>query len=127
MFPMGDFMFSIIPSIVTIGFIIVFGLFIITAIKGLAQWNKNNHSPVLTVAARVVAKRTNVSHHTHHHAGGTGMHHSTSTSYYMTFEFESGDRLEFHVPSSEFSYLVEGDMGKLTFQGTRYLSFHRDI
>jgi hypothetical protein len=55
------------------------------------------------------------------------MHHSTSTSYYVTFEFESGDRLELHVPHSEFGYLIEGDMGRLTFQGTRYKGFQRDM
>ncbi len=129
MFPAGPgIMFSVVPTIVTIGFIVVFSIIIITVLKGLAQWNKNNHSPILTVVARVVAKRTSVSHHTHHHAGNTGMHHrSSSTSYYVTFEFESGDRLELHVPSDEFGYLIEGDMGRLTFQGTRYKGFQRDI
>ena len=43
----------------------------------------------------------------------------------VTFEFESGDRLELHVASNEYGYLVEGDMGKLTFQGTRYKNFER--
>lgn len=129
MFPAGPgIMFSVVPSIVTIGFVVIFGIFIVVAIKGLAQWNKNNNSPLLTVVARVVAKRTNVSHHTHNHAGNTGMHHnSSSTSYYVTFEFESGDRLELHVPHDEFGYLIEGDMGRLTFQGTRYKGFQRDI
>ncbi len=119
-------MFSAVPAIVTIGFIVVFGLIIVTAVRGIAQWNKNNHSPVLTVTARVVAKRADVSHHRHHHAGD--MHHtstSTSTSYYATFEFESGDRLELRTPHHEYGYLIEGDMGKLTFQGTRYRGFER--
>jgi hypothetical protein len=72
-----------------------------------------------------MAKRTSVSHHHHHH--GDNMHHhtSTSTSYYATFEFESGDRLEMRIPHGEFGYLVEGDIGRLTFQGTRYKGFER--
>jgi hypothetical protein len=119
-----NFMFSLVPGIVTIGFIVFFIIFITIAIKGIAQWNRNNHSPVLTVTARVIAKRANVSHH---NANNVGMHHSTSTSYYVTFEFESGDRLELHVPHSEFGYLIEGDMGRLTFQGTRYKGFQRDM
>lgn len=129
MFPAGPgMMFSILPTIVSIFFVVVFGILIINVIKGLARWNRNNHSPILTVPARVVAKRTSVSHHTHHHAGDAGMHHSSSTTwYYITFEFESGDRLELHVPDSEFGYLVEGDMGRLTFQGTRYKGFQRDM
>jgi hypothetical protein len=38
---------------------------------------------------------------------------------------ESGDRMEFVVPSREYGMLVEGDMGRLTFQGSRYKSFQR--
>lgn len=127
MFPAGpDMMFNIVPTIVIIGFIVVFGIIIVTAIKGLFQWNKNNHSPVLTVVAKVVAKRMSVSHHRHHNSGDMHMHHtSSSTTYYATFEFESGDRLELRVPYNEYGYLIEGDMGKLTFQGTRYNSFQR--
>ena len=34
-------------------------MFVLTAVRGISQWNKNNHSPRLTVPAIVVAKRTN--------------------------------------------------------------------
>ena len=53
------------------------------------------------------------------------MHTSRSTSYYVTFEVESGDRLELRISGSEYGLLAEGDFGMLTFQGTRYLSFDR--
>lgn len=127
MFPFGSMgMFSIIPIIVFVGFIFVFGMIAVRMVQGIAQWNRNNHSPVLTVEARVVSKRANVSHHTHHTGTDMSMHHTTSsTTYYVTFEFESGDRLELVVPDGEYGYLVEGDMGKLTFQGTRYQGFVR--
>ena len=42
-----------------------------------------------------------------------------------TFQFESGDRLELKIPRDRFGYLVEGDTGKLHFQGTRFLDFQR--
>lgn len=120
-FGYGFDMFSIMFSIV---FIIVIGMFVVTVIKGIGQWNKNNNSPRLTVPATVVAKRTNVSHH--NHAGTNGHHHySTSTTYYVTFQVESGDRMELHLSGHEFGMLVEGDKGKLSFQGTRYLGFER--
>ena len=120
-FGYGFDMFSIMFIIV---FIIVIGMFGVTAIKGIGQWNKNNNSPRLTVPATVVAKRTNVSHH--NHAGTNGHHHhSTSTTYYVTFQVESGDRMELHLSGHEFGMLVEGDKGKLSFQGTRYLGFER--
>ncbi len=109
-----------------IAFFLVFGLvlcvFIAAAVKGLSQWNKNNHSPRLTVEATVVSKRANISRR--HSAGD--MHHShTSTSYYVTFQVASGDRMELHMAGSEYGLLVEGDRGMLTFQGTRYLGFER--
>ena len=99
-------------------FILVFGIFIVTIIRGIGQWNKNNNSPRLTVPASVVSKRMNVSHHHDHHT-----HHSTS--YYVTFQVDSGDRMELHMTGQEYGMLVEGDKGNLTFQGTRYLSFER--
>jgi hypothetical protein len=108
--------------------VLVLGIFIFAIVKGIGQWNKNNHSPRLTVPATIVAKRTNVSHHHHHNHGGTGMHHTThSTTYYVTFQVESGDRMELHVAGHEFGMLIEGDCGMLTFQGTRYLRFERKI
>ena len=101
-------------------FILVFGIFIVTIVRGISQWNKNNNSPRLTVQALVVSKRTHVSHHHHDHH----VHHSTS--YYVTFQVESGDRMELHVTGQEYGLLVEGDQGSLSFQGTRYLGFERD-
>ena len=44
----------------------------------------------------------------------------------MTFQVESGDRMEFHVPGNEYGLLAEGDAGRLSFQGTRYLAFERN-
>ncbi len=112
-------------------FTLIFGLalamFVVGIVKGLAQWNRNNHSPRLTVPAFVVTKRTNVSHHHHHHTGDmAAMHSTSSTSYYVTFQVESGDRLELHVSGPEYGMLAEGDRGMLSFQGTRHLSLERD-
>ena len=93
-------------------------------ISGISKWNKNNQSPRLTVEARVVTKREDVGVHHHNDANGT-MHTTHSTWYYVTFEVESGDRMEFNVTGNEYGMLIEGDAGKLTFQGTRYLGFER--
>lgn len=114
--------FDIFGILFTLMFILFFCVFVGTLVKGISQWNKNNHSPRLTVPATIVAKRTNISRHS-----GAGEHHhsSTSTSYYVTFQFESGDRMELHMAGHEYGLLVEGDRGELTFQGTRYLGFRR--
>lgn len=123
---LGDAMFSIIPVIVVLGFIFVFGTIIVRSVQGAKQWKRNNDSPVLTVDAVVVTKRADVQHY-QHDTGTDAMHHtSSSTTYYATFEFASGDRLEFQIRDSEYGMLVEGDRGKLTFQGTRYLGFERE-
>ncbi len=107
-------------------FVLVFGVIIVTIIKGITQWNKNNHSPRLTVDASVVAKRTNVSHHHHNNGVNNVGHTTTSTTYYVTFQVESGDRMELNMSGQEYGMLVEGDYGKLSFQGTRYLGFERE-
>ena len=115
--------FSIMQIMVPVMFVLVFGIIIVTMVRGICEWNKNNHSPKLTVPATVVSRRTAVSHHHH----GNEMHHThTSTSYYATFQVESGDRIEFAVPGAEYGMLAEGDRGTLAFQGTRYLNFHRE-
>lgn len=115
-------MFKLFGILFFLMFLAVFSLVIFTIVKSISQWNKNNHSPRLTVEATIVAKRASVSHSHHGHHS----HHShSSTSYYVTFQVESGDRMELHLPGSEYGLLLEGDRGRLTFQGTRYLGFER--
>lgn len=105
-------------------FAIVIVVFVVAIVKGVSQWHSNNQSPRLTVEAVVVSRHEDVSTHYHNH--GDGIQHTThSTTYYVTFEVESGDRMQFVVPHSEYGFLVEGDRGRLSFQGTRYLGFER--
>lgn len=100
-------------------FITVIAVFVMVFAQMIGTWHKNNNSPRLTVAAQVVAKRSHVSHS---HGDGLGGY----TSYYVTFQVESGDRMELHVEDSEYGMLAEGDYGLLSFQGTRYLGFERN-
>ena len=122
-FGFGFDMFGIMFTLV---FVLVIGVFVATAVKGIGEWSKNNNSPRLTVPATVVAKRTNVTRHRHGGVNGHH-HHHTSTTYYVTFQVESGDRMELHMDGCEYGLLIEGDTGKLTFQGTRYLGFERQL
>ena len=105
-------------------FFLVMGVFVVTVGRGVLQWNKNNRSPRLTVPATIVAKRTNYTRHRHNGAGNHH-HYHTSTTYYVTFEVGSGDRMELNMAGTEYGLLIEGDRGMLTFQGTRYLGFER--
>lgn len=103
-------------------FLLILGIFAYVLVGNIAQWNHNNHSPRLTVDATVVTKRIHISHS---YVDKMNNIPHTSTSYYATFQVASGDRMELMVPHSEYGYLVEGDTGKLTFQGTRFLGFER--
>ena len=106
----------------TIMFMLVVDTFAFVLIKGITQWHHNNQSPRLTVQAKVVSKRMDVSYH---HYGDDHMMDSSSTFYYVMFEVKSGDCLELAVNGKEYGMLVENDIGELTFQGTRYIEFVR--
>ena len=111
------FMFNLMDAVFPILFLtmfgLAFGLLIGSFVKHNKQERKNDASPRLTSQAHVVTKRTHV----------WGDH--SRTDYFVTFQFESGDRLELKIPHDRFGYLVEGDRGKLHFQGTRFLDFER--
>lgn len=123
-------MFNLIEMLFPIMFILIFTIIVFTFVKGIATWFKNNNSPPLTVSARIVAKRQNTTHNNQPNAGDIsgahGFHTISSTSYYVTFQVDSGDRMELSVSGSEYGVLAEGDKGQLTFQGTRYLTFDRE-
>lgn len=110
---MNNIMFTLFPVFFAAIFIIVICGFIFVFVKIFKDAKYNNSQPRLTVNAKVISKRTRV----------TGEH--TSTYYYVTFEVESGDRMELVVKGHESGMMIEGDQGKLTFQGNRFLGFER--
>ena len=124
-------MFGLFEMIFPVVFLTVFAMVLFTFIRGIAEWNKNNPSPRLTVPAKVTGKRQNTTHHRHPNAGDVsgahGYHTTSNTAYYVTFQVDSGDRLELSVSGAEYGMLAEGDVGSLTFQGTRYLAFQREV
>ena len=108
-------MFFLMDLMFPLFFLMFFAVFFIAIFRMVREWNRNNHSPRLTVDAKVVAKRTNVSRRDNHR----------STTYYVTFQVDSGDRMELKLQGHEYGLMIEGDTGKLTFQGTRFLEFQR--
>ena len=120
-------MFDLFDLIFPVMFLLILGVILFIFISGIRTWNKNNNSPRLTVEARVAAKRQNTTHHNEPVGGDNGYHTTTSTFYYVTFEVESGDRMEFSVYGKEYGMLAVGDEGKLTFRGRRYRGFERAI
>ena len=119
-------MFTVVPVMVTIVFVLLAGVVVVRAVQSLCAWKRNNASPVLEVEARVVAKRTEVRLRRHHSADGIGLDRmSSATRYYVTFELQRSSRMELRVPDADYGMLAEGDEGVLTFQGTRFLGFGR--
>ena len=125
------FFFGGLEVLVGLGFLAVFGMMIFMIVRGVGEWNKNNSSPRLTVEAEAVSRRTQTSTSQTPVAGDAssvhGFHTHYDTLYYVTFQVESGDRMEFRLSGREYGMIVEGDRGRLTFQGTRYLSFERTV
>ena len=120
-FEMG--MFNLMSFIFPIFFVVFFGVFIFIIFKNIKEWSYNNKQPIIPVSSTVMSKRTNVSNHHH----GETHASSSSTTYYVTFEFDNGERVELRVSGSEYGLMAEGDKGILSFQGTRFISFEREL
>ena len=111
-------LFTLVPLFIAGVAMALIGTFAFRTFQGIARWQDNNLQPILTVQARVATKRLQVS--------GGGNDTSASTWYYITFEtLADGLRQEFVVGTADYSGLVEGDIGDLTYQGTRYKGFAR--
>lgn len=117
-----SFGFNLMSLVFPLMFLLVFGMIAFIIIQGLCRWNKNNNSPRLTVEAKIISKRSDIRRI---RSGTNNMHSHSHTDYYVTFEVESGDRMELELQGHEYGLLVEGDKGRLTFQGTRFLGFER--
>jgi hypothetical protein len=119
-----SFMFNMVPVLV----VIIFAVVIVGFIVGIAGNIRNASAPRKTVYARVAAKRMEVtgSSSMHHHADGNVHHgYSSRTHYYITLEFENGERREFLDVKKLYGLVVEGDVGYAAIQGDWIVAFER--
>ena len=107
-------MMGIMMIIPFVMFMVILGIIISQSVKSARENRMNDNSPIQNAPATVVTKRTEVWGHEHAH-----------TDYYVTFQFESGERMEFQVEGIDYGMLAEDDYGTLQYQGTRYLGFFR--
>ena len=127
------FMFNFVPVVIMVGFVVILAVILIRTAQGVAMWGKNNNSPLLTVPAYLVAKRTAINRQqtlnnvNRNLNDGNVNHFNNVTIYFATFQVQSGDRMEFRIPDQEYGLLAENDFGQLTFQGTRYKKFERNL
>ncbi|KUP23787.1 DUF2500 domain-containing protein [Paenibacillus sp. DMB5] len=117
-----SWMFDLTGTVIPIFLLVMIGIVAVSAGRGLFQWSRNNSSPLLTIPARIVSKRSEVRQQ---QLQDDSQSSRTSTTYYLTYELQDGKRMEFKVDGSEFGMSAEGDRGLLTYQGTRYHGFQR--
>jgi len=116
-FGLSRILFLVVPILM----LLIIGMAIVRTFR---EWKHNENSPRLTVEAKIVGKRSEFCRTM---SNKQNLHRYSRTNYYVTFEVASGDRMELELQGHEYGLLVEGDKGKLTFQGTRYLGFERTI
>jgi Protein of unknown function (DUF2500) len=87
-------------------------------LENLAQWQSNNSKPVLSVDVQVLKIRIENRGSVSSWSG-----HYTESFYYCTFKDKRGYRYSYQI--SKYSQLTEGDLGMLTYQGSRYHGFQK--
>lgn len=113
-------MFDWLGTVLPVFFAVVLGIVVLSIVREALSWNRNRQQPVLTVNSKIAARRTHLKQ-VHHEPEAP----HTITVYYVTFEVESGDRLEFQLSGEDYGMCAEGDEGELTFRGTKFYSFER--
>ena len=115
---------TLLPGFFILITVVILGMIVYLTLKGMQEKKANDAAPIVTVDAKVKAKRIAV-HHSAHQQSMNGvplMAKSHHTTYYATFALEGDQRLELQVSEGQFQRLTEGERGKLTYQRKR---FHR--
>ncbi|MGY0374108.1 DUF2500 domain-containing protein [Clostridium sp. JNZ J1-5] len=118
--------FGGMPPFFMVFFFIILCFIVFTIVSMIKSYHRNATSPILTEHAKVIAKRTEVSHH-HYNTADNHSHSSSHTRYYVTFETDAGQRMELTLSGKEFGLIAEGDIGNVTYQGEWYKTFKRDV
>lgn len=116
-------MFGVMNLAFPIFIVVILGIIFILASSSIRRYYSDSKQPLLIVQSRIITKRTEVSHY---YDSDTSVNRTDST-YYITFEVEGGERLEFKVSGQIFGQHTEGDTGKLTFRGKRFQGFDRMV
>ena len=114
----------LVPGFFILITVVILGMIVYLTLKGMQEKKANDAAPIVTVDAKVKAKRIAVQHSAHQQSmnGVPLMAKSHHTTYYATFALEGDQRLELQVSEGQFQRLTEGERGKLTYQRKR---FHR--
>lgn len=91
----------------------------------ITKWLKNKRFPVITVKAKISDLNICKYNRYRNRYASPGRESSTVNLYYAVFGTENGEHIELRVKKLEYYKLKKGYKGKLTFQGTKYISFER--
>lgn len=123
----GGGFFNTMSTLFPIIFIVILGIIIATFVSNGVKYAQNQRSPQKSVFATIVSKRTYVEHHSSHHANDH-MHSSTSrTHYYITLQFDNGERKEYLDVKNLYGLVAEGDTGYALVQGEWIVAFERRV
>jgi hypothetical protein len=87
--------------------VLIVALVLYTAAKSVLRKRKGGNLPLLIVNARVASLR------------------SENGRQYVSFEFPNSQPVEFELSDKQSDALAQGDAGRLTFQGERFVSFKK--
>ena len=106
-------------------FTVIGGIVAIIAV-GVVRKKKNDRAQKTVTGATVLSKQVTTQRHPV--AGDTSGAHGTTTFHTYQAVFLTADHVQrtFIVDDSTYEQLTEGEHGRLTYQGTRFLGFERD-
>ena len=108
------------------GFLVVILIILSTFIAGIiysvVQWLRNNAKPKLPFEVRIVKIRND----SRFLLKGTNFDHNRACL--IAYELLNNSKRKLQsVPLKELNRITVGDIGTLTLQGTRYISFERQV
>ena len=81
-------MFDLVGTVLPIFGVVIVGIIFFSSIRGIREWGNNNKQPVLSVSSRIVSKRIDL---VQKQDREDHLSSQTRTTYYITFEVESGN------------------------------------
>lgn len=126
-FNLSGLLDRIFPAVLAVAFGLAAIAVLVLTVKLTLYLYAYFKSPKKTLKAVVVGKRADVSYdHGWTKANGRDGKFHTYSTYFTTFEMENGDRIELEMQGPAYGLLVNGDVGELTFKGSRYIDFERE-
>lgn len=116
---------SFVTNYFSVSFFIMAGCVVAIMVGYIVyRFIKDHASPKIITSAKVKTKKIHKVKNVDRNNWG---HHITYNHlYYITFQLESGDTIPLLIRKRiEYERLHEGDQGKLTFQGKRYIHFQK--